>query len=220
MYAARPGSVHVHDLTPPHSPPSLKGRGSVASGAEWRWRQRAYNSVRAARVQACEERDAARGYEGEFRMVQTRDEVQEFLDELTRELQAPARNQATHPVVEDIVAGRLDREQVKRWMAQQYLFSRTVPRLVCLRYGQVTDPEVQAHLMEVIAEEMEGRQTGTDGHVRLHVRAALALGLTVEELEATPPNPETRALVYWQELVVRSRPWFIALGMKYGDEGQ
>jgi pyrroloquinoline-quinone synthase len=153
-------------------------------------------------------------------MVQTADDVEQFLAALTEDLRAPGRCQATHPVVEDIVAGRLSREQLKRWVAQQYLFSRTVPRLVCLRYAQVTDPEVQAHLLEVIGEELVGQQTGTESHVRLHARAALALGMTLEELEATPPNPETRALIYWQELVIRSRPWFIALGMKYGDEGQ
>jgi pyrroloquinoline quinone (PQQ) biosynthesis protein C len=44
--------------------------------------------------------------------------------------------------------------------------------------------------------------------------------MTPEELEATRPNPETRAVIYWQELAIRSRPWFLALGMKYGDEGQ
>jgi pyrroloquinoline-quinone synthase len=153
-------------------------------------------------------------------MAGARDETDGFLAELDAELDQPGRSMARHPVVADILAGRLSREQLKSWVAQQYLFSRTVPKLLALRYAQVTDPAVLAHLRHVMDEELAGKQTGTDHHVRLHLRAALGLGMTEAELEQTRPYPETRALVYWQELVIRSRAWFLALGMKYGDEGQ
>jgi len=143
-----------------------------------------------------------------------------FLDQLTKKLKAPHRDIANHPAVEDIAAGRLSREQVRSMIAQQYLFTRTVPKLLCLRYSQVTDPEMLARLQDVMDEELAGKQTGTENHVRLHQKLALGLGMTLPELESTPPNPETRAVIYWQELAIRSRPWFLALGMKYGDEGQ
>jgi pyrroloquinoline quinone (PQQ) biosynthesis protein C len=153
-------------------------------------------------------------------MSSTRDDVDAFLDGLTQKLRTPYRDIPNHPAVDDLVAGRLSREQVRNMIAQQYLFTRTVPKLLCLRYSQVTDREILARLQDVMDEELAGKQTGTENHVRLHQKLALGLGLTLDELERTRPNPETRALIYWQELVIRSRPWFLALGMKYGDEGQ
>jgi pyrroloquinoline quinone (PQQ) biosynthesis protein C len=74
-----------------------------------------------------------------------RDDADEFLARLTAELAQPGRSMMGHPVVADILAGRLSRDQVKSWVAQQYLFSRTVPKLLSLRYAQVTDPDVLAH---------------------------------------------------------------------------
>jgi len=153
-------------------------------------------------------------------MGQGRDDAEEFLERLSVKLKEPHRDIVNHPVVDDMAAGRLSLEQVRNVVAQQYLFTRTVPRLLCLRYSQVTDTEVLAKLQGVMEEELSGKQTGTDDHVRLHQRLAIGLGMTLEELENTPPNPETRAVVYWQELAIRSRPWFLAIGMKYGDEGQ
>jgi pyrroloquinoline quinone (PQQ) biosynthesis protein C len=153
-------------------------------------------------------------------MAQGRDDAEAFLEQLTAKLKEPHRDIVNHPAVDDLVAGKLSREQVKSLVAQQYLFTRTVPKLLCLRYSQVTNREVLARLQNVMDEELAGKQTGTDDHVRLHQRLALGLGMTLEELENTVPNPETRAVVYWQELAIRSRPWFLAMGMKYGDEGQ
>ena len=153
-------------------------------------------------------------------MVQRHDDTEEFFESLAVKLKEPHRDIIHHPAVEDLVAGKLSREQVKSMIAQQYLFTRTVPKLLCLRYSQVTDREILARLEDVMDEELAGKQTGTDNHVKLHQLLAIGLGMTLEELENTPPNPETRAVVYWQELAIRSRPWFLAIGMKYGDEGQ
>jgi pyrroloquinoline quinone (PQQ) biosynthesis protein C len=153
-------------------------------------------------------------------MVNGHDDADAFLDQLTDKLKAPHCDLVNHPAIEDMVAGKLTREQVRGMLSQQYLFSRIVPKLLCLRYSQVTDPEVLARLQEVMDEELAGKQTGTEDHVKLHQRACLALGMSLSELESPHPNPETRAVIYWQELAVRSRPWFLALGMKYGDEGQ
>lgn len=153
-------------------------------------------------------------------MEAKRTDADEFLDQLTQKLRAPHRDIVNHPAVEDLVSGKLSREQVRNMIAQQYLFTRTVPKLLCLRYSQVTDPEMLARLQDVMDEELAGKQTGTENHVKLHQRLALGLGMTLDELESTPPNPESRAVIYWQELAIRSRPWFLALGMKYGDEGQ
>ena len=143
-----------------------------------------------------------------------------FLQRIRRQLAAPERSMVEHPAVHDIVAGKLSAAQVRSFVAQQYLFTRTVPTLLCLRYAQVTDAGVRATLEGVMAEELLGAETGTDNHVCLHQKVAFGLGMSLEELEQTRPYPETRAVVYWQELVIRSRPWFLALGMKYGDEGQ
>lgn len=152
--------------------------------------------------------------------MSSKHDVDGFLEGLTLKLKAPHRDVVNHPAVEDMASGKLSREQVRNMIAQQYLFTRTVPKLLCLRYSQVTDPEMLGRLQDVMDEELAGKQTGTDNHVRLHQKLALGLGITLAELESTPPNPETRAVIYWQELAIRSRPWFLALGMKYGDEGQ
>jgi pyrroloquinoline quinone (PQQ) biosynthesis protein C len=149
-----------------------------------------------------------------------REDVQQFMEQLNTKLQQPGRSSLHHPVVEDIVAGKLSREQLRSVVAQQYQFTRLVPKLVCLRYGQVTDPEVLQQLEEVIEEELTGKQTGSENHVRLQEKMAVALGMTLDELKNTKPYPETKARIYWQELIIRSRPWFLALGAKYGDEGQ
>lgn len=148
------------------------------------------------------------------------DDVQEFMSRLRVKLGEPGRSSLTHPVVEDIVAGRLSRDQLRNVIAQQYQFTRLVPKLVCLRYGQVTDREILEQLEEVMEEELTGKQTQSGNHVRLQERMAVALGMTLEELKNTRPHPETKARIYWQELIIRSRPWFLALGAKYGDEGQ
>jgi len=56
--------------------------------------------------------------------------------------------------------------------------------------------------------------------MRLFLDLAEELGASLEEIEAAEPLPETAAHVYWAELILHTKPWFVALAAQLGGEGQ
>ncbi|HEY7065462.1 MAG TPA: iron-containing redox enzyme family protein [Chloroflexota bacterium] len=125
-----------------------------------------------------------------------------------------------HPLVQGVAAGTIPLRQLQGWATQDYFYRKHVPRLAMTRYLACTDPEIAQHLAEVVEEETEGASTGTAGHVQLFLDFAAGLGVSRGQLESARVLPGAAAHVYWAELIVHTRPWFVALAAQMAGEGQ
>ena len=115
-----------------------------------------------------------------------------------------------HPVVGMIENGELDRDQLKGFVGQFYLFfPKPFPKPIAAMLGRCPeDPELEKMWIDNVVEEGTGEITGTDSHKGLYIRFALACGYkTREELDAVEPLPETSAFVDWRELLMYQRSW-------------
>jgi pyrroloquinoline quinone (PQQ) biosynthesis protein C len=148
-------------------------------------------------------------------MATTTDFVQELQDLIAHS----DKNLLRHPFVQGVGAGTIPLRQLQGWVAQDYVYRKQVSRLAMLRYLKCTDPEIAAHLYEVVDEEASGSVTGTAGHVQLYINLAAGLGVTYEQLEAAPTLPGAAAHIYWAELIVHTQPWFVALAAQMAGEG-
>jgi pyrroloquinoline-quinone synthase len=143
--------------------------------------------------------------------VQTALAPREFVERFKAEIAAHPKLRVNHPFVRGIQAGTISREHLLEWVRQDYKFRNAVPRLAMLRYLACTDPEIARRLYEVVEEETAGLATGSAGHIDLFVRFAAALGLSREELDAAPLLPATAAHLYYAELIIHTRPWFVVM---------
>ena len=143
----------------------------------------------------------------------------DFVQELQELIASSDKNLLRHPFVQGVGAGTIPLRQLQGWVAQDYVYRKQVSRLAMVRYLKCTDPEIAAHLYEVVEEEATGSVTGTAGHVQLYVDFAAGLGVTHEQLEAAPTLPGAAAHIYWAELIVHTQPWFVALAAQMAGEG-
>ena len=114
-----------------------------------------------------------------------------------------------HPIIAMIERGELDREQLKGFVGQFYLFfPKPFPKPIAAMLSRCPDdPELEKMWIENVVEEGTGEITGTDSHKRLFIRFAVACGYTKEELNAVQPLPETEAFLDWRELLMYQRSW-------------
>lgn len=143
-----------------------------------------------------------------------------FLDELKSEIQTSEWSSVRHPFVQGVSHGTIPMQQIRGWAIQDSHYRRDVHRLATLRYLRCTDPEIQARLGGVVAEEAEGTDTGSAGHYELFHRFAEAIGLTREEVDNSEPLPATAAHIYWAELILWTLPWPVAMAAQLAGEGQ
>jgi pyrroloquinoline-quinone synthase len=151
--------------------------------------------------------------------VQTALSPREFIERFKAEIAAHPKLRVNHPFVRGIQAGTISREHLLEWVRQDYKFRNAVPRLAMLRYLACTDPEIARRLYEVVEEETAGLATGSAGHIDLFVRFAAALGLSRAELDAAPMLPATAAHLYYAELIIHTRPWFVVMAAQMAAEG-
>ncbi|MBX5493393.1 MAG: iron-containing redox enzyme family protein [Chloroflexi bacterium] len=151
--------------------------------------------------------------------VQTALSPREFVERFKAEIAAHPKLRVNHPFVRGIQAGTISREHLLEWVRQDYKFRNAVPRLAMLRYLACSDPEIARRLYEVVEEETAGLATGSAGHIDLFVRFAAALGLSREELDAAPLAPATAAHLYYAELIIHTRPWFVVMAAQMAAEG-
>jgi pyrroloquinoline quinone (PQQ) biosynthesis protein C len=145
--------------------------------------------------------------------------AQDFVQELRAQIRNSGKCHADYPLVQGIAAGTIPLRQLQGWITQDYYYRKHVPRLSMLRYLRCTDPEIAAHLAEVVAEETEGASTGTAGHVDLFYDLAEGLGVSRARLESAPVLPGAAAHVYWAELIIHTQPWFVAMAAQMAGEG-
>jgi len=143
-----------------------------------------------------------------------------FVKELKRSIRESEYALVKSPFIRGIAAGTLTRAQLKGWALQDYQYRRHVPQLAATRFTKCTDPKIRHQLFETLIEEGTGAITGSAGHTQLFLDLAGELGAGKEELEAAEPLPETAAHVYWAELILHTKPWFIALSAQLAGEGQ
>jgi len=137
--------------------------------------------------------------------------AQDFVQDLKAQIRRSGKSHADYPLVQGIAAGTIPPRQLQGWITQDYVYRRHVPRLAMLRYLKCTDPEIAAHLYEVVEEETAGTSTRTAGHVELFFDLAAGLGVSREQLETAAVLPGAAAHVCWAELILHTQPWFVAM---------
>ncbi len=145
--------------------------------------------------------------------------AQDFVQELKDLIATSGQAHANYPLVQGIAAGTIPIRQLQGWITQDYQYRKHVTRLATLRYVKCTDPEIAAHLYEVVEEEAAGVSTGTAGHLDLFYGLAAGLGVSQQQLEAAPVLPPAAAHVYWAELILHTQPWFLAMAAQLAGEG-
>ena len=143
----------------------------------------------------------------------------DFVETLKAEVRTHEKTLLRHPLVLGVAAGTIPLRQLQGWVTQDHFYRKHVTRLAMLRYLKCTDPEIAAHLYEVVEEETSGASTGTSGHVQLFYDFAAGLGVSREQLESAPVLPGAAAHVYWAELIVHTQPWFVAMSAQLAGEG-
>jgi pyrroloquinoline-quinone synthase len=143
-----------------------------------------------------------------------------FVEELKQTVSGSEYALANSPFVRGVAAGTLTRAQLKGWALQDYQYRRHVPQLAATRFIKCTDPHIRRQLFETLMEEGMGVISGSAGHIQLFLDLAQELGASPEELEAAEPLPETAAHLYWAELIMHTKPWFIAFSAQLAGEGQ
>lgn len=92
------------------------------------------------------------------------------------------------------------------------------PRWLGNIYGNCPDVEIRRMLLEDMDDEDFKDKLFGDGHVGLHRRLALALGITDEDLEEGPFVTEVEAVRLSMENISRTRPWLEAIACVMGTE--
>jgi pyrroloquinoline quinone (PQQ) biosynthesis protein C len=113
-------------------------------------------------------------------------------------------------------------EQVRRVMQlivkQQRPWVLGFPRWLGNIYGNCKVVEVRRVLLGDMEDEDATDPRWQDGHVGLHRRLALALGLSDRDLEEGPFLPEVAANYYSMEGISKNYPWLEALAAVSGTE--
>ena len=132
----------------------------------------------------------------------------DFVKEIQRMVRA--KHSKDHPVIGMIEEGKLDREALKGFVGQFYLFfPKPFPKPIAAMLARCPeDPELEKMWIENVVEEGTGEITGTDSHKALFIRFAKACGYAgKEELDRVEPTPETQAFLDWRELLMSQRSW-------------
>jgi pyrroloquinoline-quinone synthase len=101
------------------------------------------------------------------------------------------RRMLAHPFYQRWLAGELTRDDLRRYAAQYFRFEAAFPGYLCQVLAKLDTAADRRVLLQNLVDEEGGPQT----HLELFVRFANALGLTRDELEATPVTESTQALL-------------------------
>jgi pyrroloquinoline quinone (PQQ) biosynthesis protein C len=131
----------------------------------------------------------------------------EFIKEIQEIVQI--KHSKNHPIIGMIERGDLNRDQLKGFVGQFYLFfPKPFPKPIAAMLGRCPDDsELERMWIDNVVEEGTGEITGTDSHKALYIRFAEACGFTRDELDRVAPLPETQAFLDWRELLMYQRSW-------------
>ena len=107
----------------------------------------------------------------------------EFIEEIRQMVRG--KHSKNHPIIGLIEEGKLDRQQLKGFVGQFYLFfPKPFPKPIAAMLSRCPDdPELEKMWIENVVEEGTGEITGTDSHKGLFIRFAEACGYRKEELD-------------------------------------
>src|SRR3954447_9544838 len=118
---------------------------------------------------------------------------------------------------QDLPRERL-RGMIQIQVKQQHPWTRGFPRWLGHIYGNCPDAAVRRFLLEDMGDEEGHDEDAADGHVFLHRKLALALGLRECDLDDGPFVPEVTAICLAMEHISLNRPWLEALACVMGTE--
>jgi hypothetical protein len=118
---------------------------------------------------------------------------------------------------QDLPRERL-RGMIQIQVKQQHPWTRGFPRWLGHIYGNCPDAAVRRFLLEDMSDEEGHAEDAGDGHIFLHRRLALALGLGERDLDDGPFVPEVTAICLAMEHISLNRPWLEALACVMGTE--
>lgn len=114
--------------------------------------------------------------------------MSEYFEEFDRIIQA--NKYSRHSFVKEIEAGRVTRDQMKRWAIQKYHQVYLQNSCYSGIHANSWHEDVRAFEMEQLIAEETAIADGSDSHYNLMKRFALALGATEAEIRETPAAPE------------------------------
>ena len=116
----------------------------------------------------------------------------EFVKEIQQMVRA--KHSKNHPIIGMIEEGKLDREQLKGFVGQFYLFfPKPFPKPIAAMLARCPDdPELEKMWIENVVEEGTGEITGTDSHKGLFIRFAKAAAIARKNWIASSRRPRPR----------------------------
>ncbi|MDN8541826.1 iron-containing redox enzyme family protein [Erwinia sp. BC051422] len=119
--------------------------------------------------------------------------MSEFIESLRNRINA--RKKMTSPLYQVIVEGKATHRLLKEFIINRVPIKEIWPRHLMGIAHRVGDYKLRAGLVENAFEEETGHFSGGGRHLNSFLNVGLALGVTPEEVSASPLMPETKALV-------------------------
>lgn len=109
---------------------------------------------------------------------------------LVEKIQPIWRQNHSHPFVQELGAGTLDKEKFRFYMIQDYLYLIDYSKMFALGAVKATELEDMMVFSDVL-------QTTVHGEMSLHRQYAARFGISEEELENAEPSPITLAYTHY-----------------------
>lgn len=136
---------------------------------------------------------------------------EEFVGLIRTESAKPGHGMADHPVLQAMEDGSLTIPQLVRFTGQFYLhISRMLPWIGAI-YVRCPHENVRRTLVETLAEECTGYQTGTEAHPDLLLKFAEAIGADSATMRAGEQMAAGRRLTDYFEFMGLCREWYVPL---------
>jgi pyrroloquinoline quinone (PQQ) biosynthesis protein C len=135
---------------------------------------------------------------------------EDFMAEVRR-IRAQNFKWQEHPFIVALRAGKAPLPHVREWAKQMYIMLNHTGRSNGFIYANCPDPELRAHLADVIADEELSTQCGSDSHLNLHAKFCRALGISDEELRRERPVAPLKTGLEWLMDTRKNKPSALAL---------
>ncbi|WP_338473294.1 thiaminase II [Niallia sp. XMNu-256] len=113
-----------------------------------------------------------------------------FSERLHEKLQPIWRQNHSHPFVQEIGAGTLDKEKFRFYMIQDYLYLIDYSKMFALGAVKATELEDMMVFSDLL-------HSTVNGEMSLHRQYAARFGISEEELESAEPSPITLAYTHY-----------------------
>lgn len=140
-----------------------------------------------------------------------------FCETLDRRIEE--KNMLDHPFYQLWARGELDLDLLRIYAKQYYHLVAFFPRLVSAVHSNCPDPGIRRTILENLLDEETGGSV-TEPHHDLWINFGIAIGLTRQEMENTPPGSATTALLEELRELTRNRSFEEGVGALYAYESQ